>query len=424
MTPDSARRPLQLAPLSGPSVYNPGLGAGAPGGFAPHGVRCGRQSSGGPGQASSRGGGGARRRRRGQDTCGGGVGVGWGGEELGAQGFKKVWRGGGRFPRTGRGASRTGGCSCGSQWLGRLTAPAAVAPLSRGAKKLCEPRSPAELPCGAPLPSRSAPVRRFWPSTRVASPSRRLQNWMSERRSESAAAWSAIAGPRGLSSWRCCWGRRWGCAQRWAITPASRPSFSCAPTTGSWKGMGSKARCSFPCTFRATLPTTYRDKNIMVGTTASPRSPPSQCARGRSVFFSFFHGAIQTRTIPFLNTSPFGGTQNKVSVNRIASWNLLIALHANHTPLTHLSHRNELILVKICPGILGDRVFAPPPSSLHFEWTRASCFLNPSTWIPDLCLAPSYPLKGPRVTLGLAPGFLDGLVTDWRAPVLAAPRGR
>lgn len=283
--PDSALRTPQLAPLSGPSRCDLGSGAGVPGGVrpTPPAVRASEPERAGTDGCAR---GGARGRRSGRDTCGGG---GAGGD-LGARGFKKVWRGAGAFPGLTEGrraeaalaAAHRGG---GRRALGiRSPGPALPRPKETLGAAVSRPTSRRDSASELAL----LPSAAFSPSLRVAPSSRRLQNWMSQRRSGgAAAAWSAVAGPRGLSSWRCCWGRRWGRARRWAITPASRPSFSCAPTTGSWKGMGSRARCSFPCTLRETPPTTYRDKNTMVGTTASPRLPPGP-VRPRAQRFLLF----------------------------------------------------------------------------------------------------------------------------------------
>lgn len=98
---------------------------------------------------------------------------GWGG--LGARGFKKVWRGAGAFPglaegRRAQAAAAHRGSGRRAHGAGRL------APRSRGPKKLWKPPCAAELPGGAPRPSRSAPSAVFSPSLRAAPPSLRLQN--------------------------------------------------------------------------------------------------------------------------------------------------------------------------------------------------------------------------------------------------------
>lgn len=110
----------------------------------------------------ARAGGGARGRRSGGDTCGGAGGAG-----LGARGFKKVWRGAGAFPGLAEGRCAEAVAAAARRgWDDALSAPTDPAPLQRGPKKLWEPGSPAELPCGASLPS---PLRSPPPPSRLPS---------------------------------------------------------------------------------------------------------------------------------------------------------------------------------------------------------------------------------------------------------------
>lgn len=173
VTPDSTLGPRQLVPLSGPLGYAPSSGRQR---LAPREVRekeLGRTGTGG--RSRARAGGGARGRRSGGDTCGGAGGAG-----LGARGFKKVWRGAGAFPGLAEGRRAEAEAAAVAALSGSgdaLSAPTDPAPLKRGPKKLWAPASPAELPCGASLPSLPcSPPAASSPSPRAASPSRRLQN--------------------------------------------------------------------------------------------------------------------------------------------------------------------------------------------------------------------------------------------------------
>lgn len=130
------------------------------------GARCGRRSSEARGGRAR--GGRCWGRRSGGDTCGGAGGAG-----LGARGFKKVWRGAGAFPGLAEGRCAEAVAAAARRGLGdALSAPTDPAPLARGSKKLWEPGSPAELPCGAPLPSplRSPPPPSRPPSARRLRP--------------------------------------------------------------------------------------------------------------------------------------------------------------------------------------------------------------------------------------------------------------
>lgn len=342
--------------------------------------RCEPSRRGGDGDGRAGGSG----RGRGWDTCGGDGGGG------GARGFKKVWRGRARSQARPRGVAHTQAAALGGRTASSRRSPAlpharprlrprALAPAAQsnfGSRGL-PPTSPQARELGA---ARLEPAAGS-PSLRVALPCGWLQNWMSERAAaRSAAAWSAAAGRRGLWSWPCCWWRRWGLARPPATTRASRPSFSCAPTTGSWKGTGSRARCSFPCTLRATPPTTYRDRNTMVGTTASLRAT---VARERIfLFYPFFPGASQPGTgqAPSTTGCAARGERTKLVENGVLTRDF-------NSPLTH-----PRMDWRLCDS--PDKPWASLPSLTPSSCscrTRASCFLNSSAWIGDFC-----PVLGPR----------------------------
>lgn len=170
--PDSALPTPQLAPLCGPSRCDRGSGAGVPGGVRPkpRAVRASEPEGAGTDGCAR---GGARGRRSGRDTCGGG---GAGGD-LGARGFKKVWRGAGAFPgltegRRAEAALAVAHRGGGRRALGiRSPGPALPRPKETLGAAVSRPTSRRDsAPELAPLPSAASP------SLRVAPPSRRLQN--------------------------------------------------------------------------------------------------------------------------------------------------------------------------------------------------------------------------------------------------------
>lgn len=148
---------------------------------------------------------------------------------------------------------------------------------SRGPKKLWEQRSPAELPGGA---RRLAPATRPPPSRILSErPSVPVPPKLNRESGARGARWrrrrhgAQFLGPADFPPGAVAGGDAAG-ARGGGLLPPLFHSFSVHSPRGAGRRWGA-GRKPFPCTLRATPPTTFRDKNTMVGTSASPLSPAS-----------------------------------------------------------------------------------------------------------------------------------------------------